>query len=133
MGGVVADMGRALLGLSAVIMAASAWLLVWRKGFQRVNATLKNMSVTLEGVDRQVNRVTPGAPSIPATLASLHAQLVAQGDQLDTIERRMATFLTADQVTDEFTSEFNRLHERLDMLAGVARRQHPDEFSEEES
>lgn len=77
MAGVLADAGWALVGLAAVILAASAWLLVWRKGFKRVEARLKDMSVTLEGVDKAVNRKAPHEPHLKDRVARVESDVAA--------------------------------------------------------
>lgn len=77
MAGVVAEAGWALLGVAAVIIASAAWLLVWRKGFQRVTAQLKDMSVTLEGVDAAVNRKQPHEPHLKDRVARVESDVAA--------------------------------------------------------
>lgn len=60
----VNDAAQILLGVAAVMIVASAALLIWRKGFASAKFDLGPIKAELRAINRAVNNVSPGDPTL---------------------------------------------------------------------
>lgn len=82
---VLSDAALVIAAATPLVLSAAVFLLVWRKGFRRVDAKLAGMAVTLEGIDKAVNSVPAGVPALKDRIARIEAAQDAHSGQIEAI------------------------------------------------
>jgi len=118
---ILSDTALLVAALTPLVLAAAIFVLVWRKGFKRVDARLSGMEVTLEGIDKAVNSVPAGTAPLKDKVAVIEDKVAGiEGTQVEHSGQIAA-------VRAELDAGFAAVHERLDQMAAEAARHHPED------
>lgn len=137
---VLSDLALLAGAASPLVFAVAALVLVWRRGFKRAEATLKGMSITLDGIDKAVNSVPAGVPAMKDRVATIERTQIHHSGQIAAIRTDLDAGFAAvhDRLdgflaTDTITAQFDALNQRLDDMAATATTHHPEDPNAQDS
>ena len=106
-----ADAAKVVLAAAGVILALSLFLLVWRRGFQRVDVRVGAMHASVQAIEREVK--ANGGSSLRDAVDRVATQSAQHGEQLAALkaqaERQCAK-------TEELTVQTKLHRVRLDAI-----------------
>ncbi len=84
LGSATSDAGFLVLAIAALVLAGAAWMLVWRRGFQRAELRVGAVDMTLEAVAKQM--VPNGGSSMRDAVDRIEQRVIAIDDRLTAVE-----------------------------------------------